>query len=172
MKKVLIAVAALAMVFGVNAASVDWQVTGTAATENYIVYLVSSVATSYSTVADIATSAIDSATIAKKGTGTRATYTTGTKNSTNEKLSKTGDYYYVIVSGEDATTFNYVEAAGLASKVYDTSAQESSPGTFNTINAAGILAGSSGTIGSVPEPTSGLLLLVGMAGLALRRKQK
>lgn len=29
----------------------------------------------------------------------------------------------------------------------------------------------SGTIANVPEPTSGLLLLLGMAGLALRRKQ-
>ncbi len=29
----------------------------------------------------------------------------------------------------------------------------------------------SGTIASVPEPTSGILLLVGMAGLALRRKR-
>lgn len=27
-------------------------------------------------------------------------------------------------------------------------------------------------LGNIPEPTSGLLLLLGVAGLALRRKQK
>ena len=42
-------------------------------------------------------------------------------------------------------------------------------GTAVTLNAASFA--NSGTIASVPEPTSGILLLVGMAGLALRRKR-
>lgn len=31
--------------------------------------------------------------------------------------------------------------------------------------------GYSGTVANVPEPTSGLLMLVGLAGLALRRRR-
>ncbi len=42
-------------------------------------------------------------------------------------------------------------------------------GTTLTLNAASFA--NSGTIASVPEPTSGILLLIGMAGLALRRKR-
>ena len=41
-----------------------------------------------------------------------------------------------------------------------------SPGTFGFTSVP-----NTGTIASVPEPTSGILLLVGMAGLALRRKR-
>ena len=40
------------------------------------------------------------------------------------------------------------------------------------INATATGAGTGWTAVNVPEPTSGLLLLLGMAGLALRRKQK
>lgn len=42
-------------------------------------------------------------------------------------------------------------------------------GTTLTLNAASFT--NSGTIAGVPEPTSGLLMLVGLAGLALRRKR-
>ena len=51
-------------------------------------------------------------------------------------------------------------------------------GSFYTPPATGTAFGltassfaNSGTIASVPEPTSGILLLIGMAGLALRRKR-
>lgn len=44
------------------------------------------------------------------------------------------------------------------------------PGTTFTLNAASFA--NSGTIASVPEPTSGLLMLVGLAGLALRRGRR
>ena len=43
-------------------------------------------------------------------------------------------------------------------------------GTTFTLNAASFA--NSGTIASVPEPTSGLLMLVGLAGLALRRGRR
>ena len=42
-------------------------------------------------------------------------------------------------------------------------------GTALALNAASFA--NSGTIASVPEPTSGLLMLVGLAGLALRRRR-
>ena len=43
-------------------------------------------------------------------------------------------------------------------------------GTTFALNAASFA--NSGTIASVPEPTSGLLMLVGLAGLALRRGRR
>lgn len=65
-------------------------------------------------------------------------------------------------------SYNYVQQ-NLSALVYGGAATP--PGTFSTTTTA-LLAGQSGSFSSVPEPTSGLLLLVGMAGLALRHKQK
>ena len=166
MKKIMMALALVAAVVSAEAASVDWKVAGTADQENYTVYLMTSIG-EYSSVTELAAAAVGSDVIAKHS---RSYYASAT--SANAEITKEGTYYFAIVSGEGATTFNYVEATGLAASVYDPNAQETSPGAFSTISAANILSGTQGSFGSVPEPTSGLLLLLGMAGLALRRKQK
>lgn len=49
---------------------------------------------------------------------------------------------------------------------YDYEAGSPAPGTLTFTTAA-----NSGTIASVPEPTSAMLLVLGMAGLVLRRKR-
>ena len=77
--------------------------------------------------------------------------------------------YFAIISDSSATEYKYgtVSTSGL---VYDPGAQQTSPGAMKISNASLTSVGSIGQ--AVPEPTSGLLLLLGMAGLALRRKQK
>ena len=81
------------------------------------------------------------------------------------------DAYYVIVSASDATSYTYYKA-DMSAKVYDPNNQESSPGAFNSVSAATILSsGTSANFAAVPEPTSGLLMLLGVAGLALRRRR-
>ena len=67
MKKLTLMIGAIALAMGVQAAAVDWKVSGTAATENYNVYLLTSIADSYESVADIANAALISGTIAKNG---------------------------------------------------------------------------------------------------------
>lgn len=73
-------------------------------------------------------------------------------------------FLVVIDSLAEGSTFYY--SAELPTADYQYSLPSSSPGSlvFDTV--------SSGTIASVPEPTSGLMLILGVAGLALRRKQK
>lgn len=171
MKKIVMMLALVAAVISAKAASVDWAVTGAAAQKGYTVYLLASAPGDYASVSELAAAAVGSAEIKASG----RVFTTGDQRSFGESVTKTADYYYAIVSGADATSFNYVEASGLAAKVYDPNNQESSPGKFNSITAAQIAAGTKadfGGGGDVPEPTSGLLLLVGGAMLALRRKQK
>jgi len=46
------------------------------------------------------------------------------------------------------------------------------PGKAQSTATQALAFGSGGTWTAIPEPTSGLLLLIGVAGLALRRKQK
>ena len=169
MKKLITLCAVVCAVIFAKAACVDWAVTGAAAQENYTVYLLTSISESYESVEAIAAASVGSAVIAKSG----RSYSTGAQNAVGASITKDADFYFAIVSGADATQFNYVSASALANSVYDPDNQESTPGTFSSIKAADILGGTQGTIGqAVPEPTSGLLLLVGMAGLALRRKQK
>ena len=59
----------------------------------------------------------------------------------------------------------WTAAADVSGSFYEPPAS----GTTFTLNTASFA--NSGTIASVPEPTSGLLMLVGLAGLALRRRR-
>ena len=169
MKKILmIAVVAMAVI-SAKAASVQWQVDGVAAQENYTVYLLASLADSYASMESIAADAVGTATIAKSG----RKYTTGIVSSAGSAITADSmkNAYYVIVTSADATSYTYLKA-DMSSMVYNPDNQESSPGAFNTIDAATILSsGSSASYTAVPEPTSGLLMLLGIAGLALRRRR-
>ena len=168
MKKLTLMIGAVALAMGVQAATVNWQVIGTAETVNYNVYLLTSIADSYESVADIANAALISGTIAKNG---RNYYATGTAASEAITKDSMKEVYWVIVDGSGApTSYNYVKT-DLSGYVYDPDKQESSPGTFDSITAADMLAGSSGSFAAIPEPTSGLLVLLGVAGLALKRKR-
>ena len=168
MKKLTLMIGVIALAMGVQAAAVDWKVSGTSATENYNVYLLASIADSYESVADIANAALISGTITKAGRTYDAKGTAVSEAITKDSMK---EVYWVIVDGSGSpTTYNYVKT-DMSSFVYDTDNQESAPGTFGSVTAADMLAGTSGSFGAVPEPTSGLLVLLGMAGLALKRKR-
>ena len=168
MKKLTLMIGVIALAMGVQAATVNWQVTGTTATVNYNVYLLTSIADSYESVADIANAALISGTIAKNG---RNYYASGTAASQAITKDSMKEVYWVIVDGSGApTSYNYVKT-DMSAFVYDPNNQESSPGYFDSVTAANMLAGSRGSFGAIPEPTSGLLVLLGMAGLALKRKR-
>ena len=169
MRKLMMIAAVAVAVVSAKAASVDWNYTGTSSQEGYTVYaFTTAVAAQYDTFADLIADAG-----AGTGTVTAISGRTGTTYMTADTTltGVTDTIYLVVVSGSDATTYQYgsVSASGYT---YDPDSQDTSPGKFK-IQAASIA--STGTIGGggdVPEPTSGLLLLVGGAMLALRRKQK
>ncbi len=73
--------------------------------------------------------------------------------------------YLVIINGNN--TYTYISKS-LADYVYDINKQESSKG-FSTTQIAEITNGT--TASFVPEPTSGLMMILGVASLALRRKR-
>lgn len=169
MKKLIIMMAVAAGVISAKAASVDWSVAGVAAQENYTVYLLTSLADKYESASAIASAAVDSATIVKSG----RKYTTGDQTASGASITSTSmkDAYYVIVSSADATSYTYYKT-DMSALVYDPDNQESSSGVFNSVDAATILSsGTSANFAAVPEPTSGLLMLLGVAGLALRRRR-
>ena len=169
MKKLVMMLALVVAVISAKAACVDWAVGGTSDQVGTTVYLLTSI-DDYDDVAALSAAAVSSADIAAAA---RGKYSTPSKTANDASITSSASFYYAIVA-TDGKSFSYVEATGMASKVYDPSLQESSKGAFNTINSATILAGTSKSFGGgdVPEPTSGLLLLLGGAMLALRRKQK
>ena len=189
MKKLMIALAAVAMAAGVQAASVDWTCTKNNAYKYNTVYLIdgknydavlaaldaggSSIATTMNSYDLIG----GPTQLSNKGAGGKSTaLPSGVKTSDS--------FYYLLVSTTTSGTpiandMAYAFSAAytyqdfLDSKASVTGADTPVPMvlTSDTVN---IFTGKSGTIGSsggdTPEPTSGLLLLLGVAGLALRRR--
>ena len=176
MKKIICALAIAVSAFAANAASVTWSgLAGTLATTGdtattYSVYLVDS--SVYASAADAVagimggnTAGVLSSTAGiAAGTGFRFSVVSGTMNGTYNA----GDVinaYAVILDGSTANAENYlttaakdatVSAAGLANFSYGSMASL----TWNEVPTA-----------DIPEPTSSLLLLLGVAGLALKRKR-
>lgn len=165
MKKIIIAVCAIGLATIANAASVSWGISGgTAADVGTSVYLLTQYSATYESLEAFTDSAVSVGTIKKSG----PSYKVATTAVSDASVVKNGNFYFAIVDGNDITILDVSE--GMAAKVYDPEAQETNPGAFSATLAEVKAGGISAQV--VPEPTSGLLLLVGIAGLALRRKQK
>ena len=180
MKKLMI-VATLAFAAGfAKAASVDWSVTGATSDQvGYTVYLVNAISDAWTGASDIAAAAAalgtgTSGVVAKNGRVYNVAPTTATGDNVTADSMKSA--YFVLVTDPSADSYKYISADLSASVYGDT---ESSPGTSSTTTAA-LLAGTTGSYATtpgptpgpsdVPEPTTGLLMLLGVAGLALRRR--
>ena len=189
MKKLIVAACAVVSAIALNAASVSWQATKGAlydgadtpakltAGEAYLVF-VTSTYTQDSIVEAFATANGDkAATLTAMGTsvatGTAAidAGTSRPAGTSTYSLTADGTAYFVVFNGDkmyvSATTdVTYDALTTEGSALFSTSLSSSSKTTFQAADgysAAGWYA--------VPEPTSGLLMLLGMAGLALRRKR-
>ena len=184
MRKLIIAAVAAVIGLGVNAATVDWQVWVTGGTKvanaynGFTAYLVT--ASAWDALASVSADTFSSdvvldSTTFDAGSG-KASYTYKTVNSSGNADSRsvaisslaekgTLDVYYVILNANKDPNVYYTIADTLTGRA---DSGESSLGTNTSIAQATL---SSGEWTAVPEPTSGLLLLIGMAGLALKRKR-
>ena len=188
MKKMMMALAAVVAGVAANAATVDWQyqITGSSVNYNsgYTLYLVDAVKWDNATIsaATFADSTIvyGSTTFAA-GTGKSASsksYSSIKAGSASAGMTATAlsddiitaggthEFYYVILNAnEDPNTYYVSDKATLTGRAGNQS--EVSANLVSLSNASVQAAGWT----AVPEPTSGLLMLLGMAGLALRRKR-
>ena len=173
-KLVIIAVVACATLVS-QAAAVKWAATATSAYNGQTMYLLTSIADSYASVDALAAAAVDSAEVTKSG----PKYAVATRTAENDKITSSSNFYLAVIDATDGKTLHYVDVTDTM-KSYVYAPPDSSPGNFstafstvaNSTNTKTIGGGGSGGGEGVPEPTSGLLLLVGGAMLALRRKQK
>ena len=182
MKKIMIALAAVALAVSAQAASFNWKTgmggqvcqAGTTTTANGMVaYLFDAAVTSQSdafaalstgaAVTSIAGS-LDSATLSSGKITTQTAFNWG-------EAGDTLSAYFVIVNGEDfyISSLQSAAADAAATKTLQYNEKTASQAVLNT---TGSYAGAGWySAAAVPEPTSGLLMLVGLAGLALRRRR-
>ena len=180
MKKLIVALAIAASAAIAQAASVQWNVTNiykdstTKATtsDGFMVYLINDATYSQSdAAAALAAGTLTTDTISSKAVASSGLTADGkvTKADTNVGDLANGTYYFynVIVGGGNAVV-------GSTVKLEVTPVGDPQLGSFNaktlTTNADNWKSVSGGS-GGIPEPTSALLLLMGGAMLALRRKR-
>ena len=182
MKKLMIAVAAVAMGFAASASSVTWsgntsQYTGVS---KYNAYLIN--AANYAT-ADAAVSALMNGTMAaadiwytkenisaansKVGVSVSNKTASGSAAPDGALNDKAFSVWSIILDGT-------IGKEGTAKHYFSMTGDDPFSDTASSAGLAKVALGDTSaksTWQSVPEPTSGLLLLLGVAGLALRRRR-
>ena len=170
MKKLMIILAAIAFANGAQAASFLWKLSTGTTYASMKVYAISGVTSDAvlnafaSGTASDWTAAVDGITPVTAATGSR-----GAANGTKTGVSDGDTLVFAIVNGDIAEGNNYYVTT--AYTIPDGATFEPpSTGTARTI-AVNLAGSGTFTAAAVPEPTSGLLMLLGMAGLALRRRR-
>ena len=154
MKKLLILAAILVAGVAANAASFNWQAANIYGADGVNKY--SGTATLYAIISGVDT-AVQVAT-ASAGAVTKA----NTVFSNDDLVAGNNyDFYFVIEDG--GKTFTSAAKTGIT-------AQATATTLINFGNMQSATQTASNWV-AVPEPTSGLLMLLGMAGLALRRRR-
>ena len=186
MKKIMIAFAAVAITTFAQAAMVDWAFSSKNTIKTYsggdganiAVYLLNTAGTDYAkTISGLADGTVTTANITTQG----SYLGTGTTGSSGAKLGKASGQVTVASPGVDySMVFVYFENVGgkdyyylssaATGKSYDGSAEYPSGTTVSWASDA-YSQSNWHEATAVPEPTSGLLMLLGLAGLALKRKR-
>ncbi len=185
MKKIMVAAVAVAFAAVAHAAAFNWSSSGTNAAKTFygpdgatalasgtVVYLLDS-GVSGNSQADLVAGIRGGKSI------TDFTTITSTTLDSNSRLTAKGfeygtagndyNFYMAIVSGDNVFVSADKGASAQASDTVTVAFSGIKTAT-QTLKADGAYAGG-GWYAAVPEPTSGLLMLLGIAGLALRRRR-
>lgn len=182
MKKLMIMLAVVAMAVVANAAAVQWY-SGTiyragdaagadgakAGLNTVTAYLYALTAAEYTAAQSMDTATLYTTYSAKTATVTKNSVGNGTAN-ISQTVADASGMHYGLVLYVDTTNANLPDGKDAFVKAALATADVG--GSVNvTVSNMITTSAVSSTWTAVPEPTSGLLMLVGLAGLALRRKR-
>ena len=179
MKKLMIALAAAAMAVGVQAATVSWGsgtiytpgeagafTTTKAAASSVTYYLWTMDATTYAATTLDSIAKLDTSTATATGKNSALGGTVSYKNTTTYGAGDTVNWAIMFTYTDADSKDWYI--ANMGSGTVD---DLGSALAFSNLASASSSYATVGGWTAVPEPTSGLLMLLGMAGLALRRRR-
>lgn len=173
MKKIMVALAAVALAAVAQASTVDWSYAGDIYTNDGSDFANGSALVLFLGADGAGTFTIFADGTYELGTGT-SLVTTGIifdgmwNGGEALKTQATANGTYAIVGMYDGGDKYYYGTKEMVVSGLVADATDMKTMTFGDTDWA---LSTAGAAASVPEPTSGLLLLLGMAGLALRRKQ-
>ena len=176
MKKILAVVAVVMIAAASHAAAVGWSIMGATNYKNgaYDIFVIgqNGVTGVDQISALVAAGTAVSSYAFYEGTVTSAGMATQTVTSSGKSITYSGDgtdtySAFAVLWTEDGKEASYTATASISMT------NDSTSKTFAFGNQSSNLSANKFTVSSeaVPEPTSGLLMLLGMAGLALRRKR-
>ena len=183
MKKMIIAAIAMASAFALQAASVNWKMAngtlgpspdGSASSGRCSYYTMLVFTADQATAVDAAISAGNFESLADIAVSTSVAAKSGAFSGVvNGLTGSSATLFGVIFDTFDSTETiadagYYYKTGNITQNTFDPTGSD--PATLADFSATQMTG--TWTATAVPEPTSGLLLLLGVAGLALRRKQK
>ena len=166
MKKIIIAIAIVCATAVSQAALVKWSASASSTYNGQNLYLLTSIASTYDSLAAFEAAAVDVGTVSKVATS----YKVSGRTADNAAITSDANFYLAAIDGN---TVHYLDVTS-SFQQYVYAPPASSPGTATAAFADVATSATTATIGGgpepIPEPTSAMLLLLGMAGLALRRR--
>ena len=199
MNKLFVLTATAGLAIACQSAQLDWRYNATSADVGQTVYVMlgSEAVQEWENLDAVKAAAVNNGAVANKGRNQFAA--TGT--AVSDSITKESASVYYVVVAADGQTFGVTSVSDMTGSVYDPGNQEGSPGANTSLGngqiaKSGIAWGTGGGDdpgpgpddppgpgpdnpptpgpggdGDVPEPTSGILLMIGGAALALRRRR-